>query len=74
MSCPTDRVYFILDSKLGSLYLFDSLTQDRPSEKIVIAQCLLNVKPEFTWVNEDLERKFELQPMAPNNEPIGDLL
>mmetsp|Transcript_12399 Transcript_12399/g.20831 ORF Transcript_12399/g.20831 Transcript_12399/m.20831 type:complete len:82 (+) Transcript_12399:1-246(+) len=34
----------------------------------------MTLRTEFSSINEELDKKFELQPMAPNNEPFGDLM
>lgn len=74
MSRPLERQYFILDSKEGMLSIFQSLRQVKPTERVCMCQCLMSLTTEYSIVNIDLQKKFEVQPMSREQVPAGDLL
>jgi len=74
ISHPLERHYFILDSKKGTLSVFKSLRQKKPTDVIVVCQCLMSMQTDVSIVNKDLSKKFDVQPMTRDGIPKGDLL
>ena len=72
--CCLERHYFILDSKKGTLSVFKSLRQKKPTDVIVVCQCLMSMQTDVSIVNKDLSKKFDVQPMTRDGIPKGDLL
>ena len=60
MSKPETRQYFILDAIEGIMHIFETLFQEKSSELIVICQCLMSPQNQYTSVNMDLKKKFEI--------------
>ena len=60
MTRPLERQYFILDSKKGTLSVFNSLSSKRANDLILLPQCLMNFNTDYSIVNKDLSRKFEI--------------
>lgn len=60
ISKPRDRKYFILDSKLGVLSTFSSLTKQKPDTQICVCQCLISLQTESSHLNLDLKNKFDV--------------
>ena len=74
MDRPLERNYFILDSKRATLSVFKSLKQEKADDLIVVAQCLMSFQTDYSIVNKDLSKKFEVQPLNDEFMPVGDLL
>lgn len=74
MSRPLERQYFILDSKRATLAVFRSLNQSEANDAISLCQCLMNFETDYSIVNKELSKKFEVQPMDREGLPSGDLL
>jgi len=51
---PSTRLYFILDSQIGVLSLFQSLQQSHPTDQVLVTSCLMSLTPSYPLVNEDL--------------------
>ena len=71
---PEHRHYFILDSHVGMLSIFNSLSQLKSTQQIVICRCLMSPQSIYGNVNPDLDKKFEVQPMTRKQTAHGDLL
>lgn len=53
------KYYFILDSKTGTLSVFDTLEQLKCTQTIIVCQCLMSPQSDYSNVNPDIEKKFE---------------
>jgi hypothetical protein len=60
MNKPEERKYFILDSDVGILSVFNSLMQQRPTSSILVCQCLMSPQTHYENFNTDLLKKFEV--------------
>lgn len=69
-----ERKYFILDTKRGTVSVFRSLRQSEADEVIVVCQCMMSLESDYSIVNHDIKRKFEIQPVNRDGMPEGDLL
>ena len=73
MSDQESPAFFILDSKIGLLSVFDAMCQDKPTETIIVCQCLLSIG-DFQDRDDVNKTSFEVQPVNQGLEPEGDLL
>lgn len=50
------------------------MCQELPSEEILLTQCLMTFQTDYPMVNEDLEHRFDVQPMSRDGSPVGEVL
>ena len=62
MSAQESPAFFILDSKIGLLSVFDAMCQDKPTETIIVCQCLLSIS-DFQDRDDADKSSFEVQPV-----------
>ena len=50
------------------------MCQEEPSEDVLLNQCLMSFQTDYPMINEDLDLRFDVQPMSRHGLPFGDVL
>lgn len=50
------------------------MQQEMPTTDILLTQCLMTFQTDYPMINEDLELRFDVQPMDIAGEPLGQVI